>query len=86
MAILAQIGECPTDIEEYVGIISDEDRHEIIKSYEKFERNCVIGEEPVRIHARAFLEKTGNPDTNITFWMEKLATACYRHYYNQQFK
>lgn len=68
---------------EYVQKLSHEDRHAIIKSYEQFEKDGFIGEEPIRVFARSAMQHLGIGDEmQIVTWMGHLANQCYRYYYH----
>lgn len=69
-------------IEEYVDDLECDERLKIITSYEKYASDGMIGDEAIRTHARAFMEKTGiHTVEHITIWMEHLAATCFRHEY-----
>lgn len=75
-----------TLVEQYVVSDLDEETcHIIIASYEQFRKDGFIGEEPIRIHARKFIEKYNIPPHGIAMWMEVLANECYRYFYRKTF-
>lgn len=71
-------------VAKYVEALDDDVRHAIIKSYEQFEADGFIGEEPIREHARHIVQHLGASDSHITMWMQQLAFECYRYYYNHR--
>lgn len=69
-------------VTQYVDALSSDDRHAVIASYEQFERDGHIGDEPIRIHARQLMVHLGiTDDYHVTLWMQQLAFECYRFYY-----
>jgi hypothetical protein len=65
----------------YVEQLSDAEKLLIIQSYERFEQDGFIGDEPIRLHARAYGEETGmGPWVGIAVSMEKLAFECFRYF------
>lgn len=71
-------------LREFVANINQSQRDEIIKTYEQFEINGSIGDEPIRIYTKKFMQEIGlNNDSSITLWMERMAFECYRHFYHQ---
>lgn len=75
-----------TPLTKYVNLLSHEERHAIVQSYEKFEQDGFIGDEPIRTYAEAFCTSIGIKNgSNITLWMDQLAKECFRFYYYQTF-
>lgn len=70
---------------DYVAKLTHEERHEIIRTYKILEETGAVGDEAVRIHAKAFLEENDIPTSHIVLWMETITNACYRYYYEQMF-
>lgn len=76
-------------LREYVANLDDNEKILIIEGNDEFEKHGVIGDEPIRIHAKAFLKKHNIPDHAITLWMSLLAGECHRYFselYRQQMK
>lgn len=67
---------------QYVEQLSDAEKLLIIQSYERFEQDGFIGDEPVRFHAVSYLEQFGlfGAGIGITLSMEKLTFECYRYF------
>lgn len=67
---------------QYVERLSDAEKLLIIQSYERFEQDGFIGDEPIRFHARSYLEEFGQlgAGIGIAISMEKLAFECFRHF------
>lgn len=63
----------------FVESLSEEDMLNIISGYERFEKDGMIGNEPIRLFATAFMKEI-EVDTNVVMWMERLAFECYRHF------
>lgn len=72
-----------TTIADYVATLPEETIHDIIRSYEQFEKDGVVGDEPIRIHARAFMEAKGIESHYISMWMTHIAMECYRYFYHK---
>ena len=65
--------------------ITKAERDAIISSYEKYEEDGCIGDEPIRTYAMVFVRSIGiKYEFHITQWMEKLAMECYRYYYHDK--
>lgn len=64
-------------IEEYVMELSLDTHSEIIKSWEKFEREGVIGDEPIRQHAETLMSQIGTTE-RVVFWMRELVFEIYK--------
>lgn len=67
-------------LRDYVSKLTDEQRLQIVADYEVFEQKGVIGECPLREHARLVMEQYGADDVTITRWMRDLAYEIYRWY------
>jgi hypothetical protein len=63
----------------FVESLSEEDKLKIIKDYERFERDGMIGDSSIRSFAEAFMKEI-EVDSNVVMWMERLAFECYRHF------
>ena len=72
-----------TAIREYVQGLTDDEKVAIIDSFEEFETNGAIGDEPVRLHARALLTRLGASEATVVVWMQHLAFECYRYFARQ---
>lgn len=72
-----------TPVQEYVAGLDVDTIHSIIASYEQFEKDGFIGDEPIRQHTKmVMLKVTGqDDDSRITMWMMQLALECYRYFY-----
>lgn len=70
-------------IEEYVESLSFDVRCEIIKSWEKFEREGVIGDEPIRQHAEILMNNVGTGD-RVVFWMREIVFEIYKQAWTSQ--
>jgi hypothetical protein len=68
-------------IRQYVESLEDGAIQEIIASYEKFERDGSIGDEPIRTHANALIASLSIPIPPVVLVMEKMAFECYRRGY-----
>lgn len=75
-----------TPLQQYVNILSHDERHSIINSFEQFEKTGSIGDAPIRVHTGAFLFNLGTGNSHITMWMQQMAFECYRYYYNAVYK
>lgn len=77
-----------TPVQEYVAGLDEYIIHGIITSYEKFEKDGFIGEEPIRQHAELMIiQITGQANNDhITMWMHQLAFECYRYFYQQTYQ
>jgi hypothetical protein len=64
-------------VEEYVKTLSFDVHCEIIKSWEKFEREGVIGDEPIRQHAEILMNNVGTGD-RVVFWMREIVFEIYK--------
>lgn len=73
-------------IREYVARLSDAEKIAIINSYEKFECDGHIGNEPIRIHAEHIVDSIGASNVMITLWMKELAVECYRAFTQKYFE
>jgi len=51
----------------------------IISSYEKFEKEGSIGDEPIRQHTEWIMKENKMPEHLVTIFMKDLAFECYRH-------
>lgn len=69
----------------YIKNLPDSEKVLIIDGFELFERNGSIGDEPLRLHANAFLKENGIPPSHITLWMNQLAFEAYRYFTNKYF-
>lgn len=68
-------------LREFAAQLTDEERHSILISYEKFERDGQIGDEPVRTYARKFMDTyLPGAGVGIVTFMRDLAFECYRYY------
>lgn len=67
-------------LREYVDQLRNEEKVLIITGYEAFERDGQIGDEPLRLHAEAFIRQVGASDTSVVEWMRALTFECYRHF------
>lgn len=63
---------------QYIAALSISETKELFHSYEKFERDGFIGDEPIRQHALRFIEQAGIPNSHITMWMRELAFEALR--------
>ncbi len=73
-----------TTLREYVESLPDEEKDLIVDGYNEFERNGWIGDDPIRLHAVAFMHEIGAPQTSVTLWMEQLAKEVF-HYYTRRY-
>jgi hypothetical protein len=67
----------------FVQNLSDDELISILKSYDKFETDGFIGDEPIRTYAKKFLEDKQIDDSHIVTWMTMLAMECYRVFANR---
>lgn len=67
-------------IREYVETLNDEVLVEILRDYEQFESEGVIGDCALRSNAQKIADNIGIKNHMIVFIMEKLAFECYRHF------
>lgn len=70
-------------VAEYVASLPEAEIHSIISSYEQFEKDGYIGDEPIRLHTRAFMESRGLEDHYVSMWMTQVAMECYRYFYHR---
>jgi hypothetical protein len=61
----------------YAQLLSEQDLWSIVDSYDRFEAEGFIGDEPCRRHAEAYCGAIGT-NHHITMWMQLLAFECYR--------
>lgn len=71
-------GENIVNVRQYIESLSVTEAQELCHSYEKFERDGFIGDEPIRQHANRFIEISGVPNTLIVVWMKDLAFEAFR--------
>lgn len=70
-----------TLMKKYVEGLSDAEKALIIQNYERYEQDGFIGDEPIRAHARAYMEETSiDNSVGIVLSMERLAFECYRYF------
>jgi len=69
-------------IEEYVQAINDEEKILIINGWEELQKTGAIGEEPIRIHAKALMTQLNfsETDAHIVMWMSQIALESYRYF------
>lgn len=67
-------------VRQYVNALSVEEIKEILFSYEKYEIQGFIGDEPIRVRACEMLVKSNISSDNIIFWMDVLGKECYRYF------
>jgi hypothetical protein len=63
----------------FIESLSEQEMISIIEGYEQFEKDGIIGDEPIRVFAVAFMKEI-EVDSNVVVWMERLAFECYRHF------
>lgn len=73
------------NVAEYVASLPEETIHTIIQSYEQFVNDGFIGDEPIRIHTRIFMENKGIELHYISMWMTHMAMECYRYFYHKDY-
>lgn len=73
------------NVEEFVANLTDEQRHETIRTYEQFEKEGFIGESEIRIQAERLMDAFNDSDGHTTIWMRAIGNACYKYYYHQTF-
>jgi hypothetical protein len=66
-------------VEKFVKDLSDDTRLSILEDYEKFRREGMIGECVLRFTAWRLMSSP-HSDSHVVFWMEHLASECYRYY------
>lgn len=69
-----------TILTQYVDTLADHEKMAIIRSYEQFEKDGFIGDEPVRQHALRLIKEYGLSNDHITMWMREVAVECFRFY------
>lgn len=67
-------------IEQYVDNLDDSEKVLIINGYEALTTDGFIGDDPIRLHAKAVIEQMGFGESNIMLWMNQLAFECYRNF------
>ncbi len=68
-------------LREFAAQLTDEERYSILLSYEKFELDGFIGDEPVRTYARKFINlHAPGAGISIVPVMRDLTFECYRYY------
>src|SRR5271167_708083 len=69
-------------IEEYVAALSYEEKFRIIEGWEVLQKTGAIGDEPIRIHARALMTQLNfsETDAHIVMWMSQIALESYRYF------
>lgn len=72
-------------VQEFVEKLSHEERHEIIRTYNIFDRDGVIGDDAIRVYAQKLIDEINALDSHITLYMRELANAIFRYYYNEMF-
>ena len=68
------------NVAEYVQTLSDATKAQIIKDYEQFEKDGMIGDCDLRSHAHHIRSALKASDTGITTWMGILTFECLRHF------
>lgn len=63
-------------VEKYIKTLDDDEKWLIIQGFEKLKTEGFIGDEPIRIHAKALTSY----NSQVTLWMEFLAFECYRYF------
>lgn len=72
---------------QFVYALTDQERHEIIATHEKFETQGYIGDEAVRTYTQKFIDQLKLPsNTPIVIWMSVLAHECYRYFYDTKLR
>ncbi len=70
----------PITLEEYVCGLTDDEKIRIIDDHGVLKESGVIGDEPIRLHTREFLEQANIPTHNIVMWMSLLAGECHVYF------
>lgn len=66
-------------VREYVESLPDCEKDLIVYGFNEFERTGVIGDEPLRLHAVAFMSDNNIPGS-VTMWMNLMAMEVFRYY------
>ena len=66
-------------IQVFVEQLTDADKLAIIKGYEQFQKDGVIGDEPIRRFAVDFMDSI-QTTSNVVMWMQRLAFECYKYF------
>ncbi len=64
----------------YIENLTDQERLEILGDYEEFRMTGVIGDVPLRQHARKYMSTLDMPSSYVTNTMNSLSSACHRYY------
>lgn len=65
-------------LRQYTATLTNQELWGIASSFEVYEREGVIGNEPIRTHTEKFLETNSLPKTMVTIWMTSLALETFR--------
>jgi hypothetical protein len=66
-------------VEKFVQDLDDNTRLSILEDYEKFRRDGVIGDCILRRTTEQLMSSL-HSNEHVVFWMEHLASECYRYY------
>lgn len=69
----------------FVEELDDDVKIQMIKDYELFEKDGIIGACELRSRAEELMERL-HIDTNIVMWMEQLVKECFRCFANRYLK
>ena len=67
-------------LKEFVNNLSDDEKIQIMKDYNQFEKDGFIGDSAIRTNARKLIRQLGANENMITMWMKDIAFECYREY------
>jgi hypothetical protein len=67
-------------LQQFVNNLSDEDRQQIIKDYDKFEHDGFIEDCILRTSTITLIRQLGANENMITLWMKELAFEIFREY------
>lgn len=75
-----------TILQQFVNELSDDEKRSIINSFEVFEKDGYIGDEPVRTYTMTFMRQHNIPVERVVMWMSDLAGECYRYFAHKYFE
>lgn len=73
-------------IDLFVEKLSEDEMKEIIRSFEKFEEDGYIGDEPIRQYTQKMISEYNLPTSTIVIWMNHLAFRVYKYFVDKYLK
>ena len=70
---------------DFVASLTNEERRDILSTFEEFERTGMTGDTAIRLFTERLMKHLSvYNESHIAMWMSVLAMNCYKFYYKQQ--